>query len=244
MRCFIVDDQPHNIRLLKTYIEQTPELEYAGSETNPQIALELFTSGKVRADLTFLDIDMPGITGIELSALLRPLTLIAFITAHASYAVQAYEQHAVDYLMKPPSYTRFLEAIEKARERIALRAKEIPAESKVFFVKGDRRGTDIRIVKADIIYVEALEKYIRINLVNMPPIITFYALSDFENDISYPRLVRIHRSHIVNIERIQRRDNNILFMEGGKKLEVGRTYKQSLEEALQKLMLRKGKDPG
>lgn len=238
MRCFVIDDQPHSIRLLKRYIEQTPELEFAGSETNPLTALELITSGQVETDLTLLDIDMPGMTGMELSALIRHLTLVAFITAHADFAVQSYEQHAVDYLMKPPSYARFLETIEKAKKRLQ-QEKETQAESKVFFVKGDRRGTDIRIVKEDILYVEALEKYIRISLVKATPIITYYSISDFESDINDPRLVRIHRSYIVNIERIQRRDNNILFMEDGKRLEAGRTYRQSLEEAMQKLALRK-----
>lgn len=234
--CYVIDDHEHSIALLKKYIEKTPSLEFVGSNTKPLEALELFKSQKLKAALTFMDIDMPGISGMELNLLLKDHTETIFITAHSGYAVQSYEHNILDYLLKPFSYERFLASIDKAINKFAHSSEKVVDKDKFFFVPGDRKGKLTKVNKEDVIYIEAARNYLILHL-NDGQVITYLTLAEFESAIAFDSYVRIHRSFIVNMNKIRSKDNNILYLEDNLKVTVGRSYQKSIEDKLNNLII-------
>lgn len=150
LRCYCVDDLPLNFESLKLFIGQTEGLELIGTETNPFKALDELISGRIKPDLLFLDIDMPGVDGMEIASAVRTMCKVIFTTAHSDYGAQSYEVEAVDFLVKPITYARFLNAVQKAKRHLQenITIKEIESIPEIILLPGNGKGSYIKVLRA------------------------------------------------------------------------------------------------
>jgi len=236
----IVDDEPLALDVLETYIDKIPDLNLVKKCSN---ALEANAALKEHdIDLMFLDIQMPQLTGIDfLRALAKPPKVI-FTTAYANYAVEGFELNAVDYLLKPISLDRFMKAVNKAQEQISLENQDAapaplaaPVEEEDFiFVKADKKL--IKVNYRDIVYIEGLKDYVIIRLMSSR-IITLQTMKSLEQKLPVSIFKRIHRSYIVNIQRIQAVQGNmveVIEKNQAKHLPIGKNYREELLEIINK----------
>ncbi|WP_210513782.1 LytR/AlgR family response regulator transcription factor [Hymenobacter terricola] len=232
LRCLVVDDDPLSVQVVLNCIANTPFLTATGSYTSPVEAAEALRTEPV--DLLFLDVEMPLLSGIELLHTLQHPPLVVLITSSKDYAVQAFEHAVVDYLVKPISYARFLQAAQKALEM----AQRPPAGADA--IEAAAPGADFTFVKVDnklvrvgfdeVRYVEALGDYVHI-VTGTSKLIVYSTMKAVEEKFPASRFVRVHRSFIVNINRIQALEDNSVLVEG-KYIPVGQTY---LRDVLQRL---------
>jgi len=230
MTCLVVDDEPLAIELLETYISQVPGLELMGSFTDAISAWGYIQRNPV--DLIFLDIQMPDISGIQLAkALNRRQPMIVFTSAYSKYAVEGFNIEAVDYLLKPFEFDRFLEAIRKAKEvKNWQDVKQEPATSpNSIIVKSDYQN--LRIPTSEIVYIEGFDDYIRIHLESGKQVTTLMTLKSIQEKLPDQEFIRIHRSYIVSINRIKRIYNQMVQLEG-KELPIGKSYLPSVKSLL------------
>ena len=230
LRCLVVDDDALSVQVVLNCIANTPFLAAESSFTNPVEAAEFLRTTPV--DLLFLDVEMPLLSGIDLLRTLQHPPLVVLITSSKNYAVQAFERAVVDYLVKPVSYPRFLQAAQKALEmthRAGPDAIEAPAPDANFtFVKVDSKL--VRVAFDDVRYVEALGDYVHI-VTSQSKLIVYSTMKAVEEKFPASRFVRVHRSFIVNVNRIQALEDNAVVVEG-KHISVGQTY---LRDVLQRL---------
>ena len=233
LRCLVVDDDLLSVQVVLNCIANTPFLTAIGSHTNPIEAAEALRTQQV--DLLFLDVEMPLMSGIELLRTLQNPPPVVLITSSKDDAVQAFEQSVVDYLVKPVSYPRFLQASQKALEVAQRRplaspdAIQAPAPDADFtFVKVDNKL--VRVGFEEVHYIEALGDYVHI-VTGHSKHIVYSTMKAVEEKFPTSRFVRIHRSFIVNLNRIQALEDNSANV-GGKLIPVGQTY---LREVMQRL---------
>ena len=208
LRCFVVDDEPLAVKMLENFIARTPFLELVASFTDPVLALsEMRTQAP---DLVFLDIQMPDLSGMELSRMVPAGTRIIFTTAFKQYAFESYEVSALDFLLKPIRYQKFLEAAEKAREWFALKeaasSPAVPAAPTVSvptstFFKVD--GALRKVEFDDILCVEGMKDYVMVFLASQKqPLITHVTMKGMEEMLPAAQFMRIHRSFIIALDKI------------------------------------------
>ena len=196
--CYIIDDEPLAIKLLEGYVRKTPFLELAGSSSNPVKALEDIL--KNTPDLIFLDIQMPELNGLDFSRMVGDRSKIIFTTAFEQYAVESYRLNALDYLMKPIPYSDFLNAAEKALVAKSNKTDASPVES--IFVKSDYKLKKVEI--KDIQYIEGRKDYVKIHLEGKAePVTALMSLKGMEELLPDDKFMRVHRSFIVNIDKVK-----------------------------------------
>lgn len=232
MHCIIIDDEPLALDILENYIQRLPNLTLVGRCENAFQANEVLQKEKV--DLMFLDIQMPGLTGIEFLKTLQTPPLVIFTTAHPDFAVQGFELDAIDYLMKPISLERFMKAVNKATEKFnALHPQEkVDEADNFFFVKADKKL--IRINYDDILYIEGLKDYVIIRL-ETGRVITLQTMKSLEEKLPDHIFRRVHRSFIANITKITAvQSNTVEMMENGKlkQMPIGKNYRVDLLEKI------------
>lgn len=237
----IVDDEPLAQDVLETYIEKVPELHLVKKCGNAFEANEVLKNNQV--DLMFLDIQMPQLTGIDFLKTLSKPPLVIFTTAYPNYAIEGFELNALDYLLKPISAERFMKAVNKATEQIELQGKESPSNTgqtpeedspDYIFVKADKKLVKINF--DEIIYIEGLKDYVIIRLENTR-VITLQTMKSLEDKLPMAMFKRIHRSYIVNINKISAIVGNMVeVMEKGqaKHLPVGKNYRDELLDMVNK----------
>lgn len=238
LRCLVVDDDPLSVQVVLNCIANTPFLTSAGSFTNPVEAAESLRTDPV--DLLFLDVEMPLLSGIELLRTLYQPPLVVLITSSVNYAVEAFEQAVVDYLVKPVSYPRFLQAAQKAADTVERRAAAAapdpdaiaaPApDADYTFVKVDNKL--VRVNFDDVRYVEALGDYVHV-VTGQSKLIVYSTMKAVEEKFPANRFVRVHRSFIVNFNRIQALEDNAVVVES-KHIPVGQTYLRDVMQRLNK----------
>ncbi|MFY0604806.1 MAG: response regulator transcription factor [Flavobacteriaceae bacterium] len=231
LKCLIVDDEAPAIRLLASYIKKVPFLELSASTTDPIEAIRIIEQQEL--DLIFLDIQMPTITGIQLSKIIKDKISIIFTTAYPQFAIESYDLNAVDYLLKPFEFERFYSAILKVKP-----AKNKPREaaSDFIFIKTDGKNNFEKVSTSEIIYIESLKNYVSIHL-NNKQIITYSTLKHFESELPKERFIKIHKSYIVSIQHIIKTDSLSVYVTNGNNLPIGDTYKKAFFEVINKLML-------
>lgn len=233
----IVDDEPLALDVLETYIQRMPELKLVTRCANAFEANEALTSNNI--DLMFLDIQMPQLTGIDFIKTLKNPPLVIFTTAFPNYAIEGFELDAVDYLLKPISADRFMKAANKAIEQIRLRQGKQGAElsvdeSEFIFVKADKKY--VKVKYDDIIYIEGLKDYVIIKLMT-GRVITLQTMKSLEDKLPQKVFKRIHRSYIVNLDKINAIVGNMVeVLESGKSkhLPVGKNYRDDLLDMVQR----------
>jgi DNA-binding LytR/AlgR family response regulator len=226
-----VDDEPLALQLVAGYVEKTPGLNLLGKFENPLEAVAFISGSGV--DLIFIDIQMPGLNGIEFTRSLLKGPRVIFTTAYEKYAFEGFKLDVVDYLLKPFSYEEFLKAVHKA-ERSILSEKKIPgkieANAEFLFIKSDYKIK--RINFNDILYIEGLKEYVKINTKNEQlPVLSLTSLKLLETKLPPEKFMRVHRSFIVNLHKIDTiARNRIIF--GKTYIPVGDQYKEKFQEYL------------
>lgn len=206
INCIVVDDEPLARGLIEGYVNQTPFLTLTGSFSNAIDALARIMQGDIH--LIFLDIQMPQLNGMELSKILKGNTKIIFITAFEQYALEGYKVDALDYLLKPVNYIDFLKAASKSQKWFNDNStkKNLAEEKPSILVKSDYKL--FRIDPDDILYVEGDKDYIHIHIVNSPAVMTLMSMKSIEDLLPVQTFIRVHRSFIVNIDKIKTIERN------------------------------------
>lgn len=220
IKCLIIDDEPLAVKLLKDYAAKIPDLEIMMADSDAFAGLQLVQNGE--ADLIFLDIQMPELTGIQFMKVLNGKCKIILTTAYEEYALQAFDHDVVDYLLKPFSLERFMMAVQKARERIG-QGKPVPEAAKpdYIFVKSEYRI--IKIELKDILYFESLRDYVAIHTISAGKILTLQSLRSFEEALDGKDFLRTHKSYIIAIDKISSIERKRVVIQGTY-LPVGETY--------------------
>lgn len=225
LTCAIVDDEPFALELLESYARKTPFLELKGKYSSAVEALGCLCEQAV--DVLFLDIQMPGLNGMEFSKMLDDRTRVVFTTAFSQYAVEGYRANALDYLLKPVSYPDFLEAARKALQWFELlgQAAQPGGGPECIYVKSGYKL--LQVVTRDILYIEGLKDYVKIHVEGQPrPILSLMSLKALEEMLPASAFLRVHRSFIVRKDKIRVVDRNRIVF-GGAYVPVGDSYKQA-----------------
>lgn len=236
IRTIAIDDEPLALKLISGYIAKTPFLELAGSFDNPLSVLEYLETESV--DLIFVDIQMPDLSGTEFARLMNNGPKIIFTTAFERYAIEGYKLNAVDYLLKPFSYEEFFAAAQKAQKLIELEHKALPhveANNEFLFLKSEYKIR--RINFNDILYIEGLKDYIKVYVKNEEkPILSISTLKSVEAKLPPQHFMRVHRSFIVNLDKIEVVERNRIVF-GKEYIPVGDQYKDSFQDFLDRNFL-------
>ena len=203
LTCIIVDDEPMALQLLESYVVKTPFLRLVGKFSNAIDVLTFLYEGSV-PDLIYMDIQMPELTGLQLSKKIPTSTKIVFTTAFDQYAIEGYKVNSIGYLLKPFDYAEFLETAQKALLLSTPSVTEKPLEvaQDYMFVKADYK--QIKVMYDDILYIESLKDYVKIYLNSQPqPIITLMSLKKLEEELPEERFMRVHRSFIVALDKVK-----------------------------------------
>ena len=225
IKCIVVDDEPLAVSLLGSYVEKIPFFELAFSKENPIEALEYIR--KNEADLIFLDIQMPELSGINFMKIVGDKMKYILTTAYAEYALEGYEHNVIDYLLKPISFDRFQKSALKAQERFP--TNETSANS-YFFVKSS--GQQHKINFDEILYIESIKDYVNIKTDNQEYIV-LDTLKSLENQLP-ENFARVHKSFILNLDKIEKIDVRNVFLNSGKEIPIGETYKSEFFQKLKK----------
>lgn len=218
IKCIIVDDEPLAISLLENYIREIPFLELVFSNENPIEALEYIQNNE--ADLVFLDIQMPELTGINFMKILGDKMKYILTTAYSEYALEGYEHHIVDYLLKPISLDRFRKSAVKAQERFSLGKHE----QEYFFVKSS--GKQHRVNFADILYIESIRDYVNIKTAD-EEFIVLDTLKSMEQQLPESSFARIHKSFIVNLHQIKNVGTKKIIINPEYEIPIGENYRMN-----------------
>ena len=226
-----IDDEPLALQLVSGYIEKTPGLNLAGSFDNPLDAIEFLTNEAV--DLIFVDIQMPDLSGLEFTRSHARGPKVIFTTAYEKYALEGFRLDVIDYLLKPFSYEEFLKAVQKAVRLIKLE-KEVPDQvdtnSEFLFLKSDYKIR--RINFNDILYIEGLKDYVKVFIHGSDkPVLSLITLKALEAKLPEAKFMRVHRSFIVNLERIDTIERSRIVF-GKTYIPVGEQYKDKFQEFL------------
>ena len=221
INCVIIEDEPKAMNLLEEYILKTPFLTLIAKFYDPVEAMQ-FLSQPTNTELIFLDINLPGMSGIDLATVIAPRVKIIFTTAYSDFAVRSYEVNTIDYILKPISYQRFLQAASKAKKIIdGENNGQLPGETQQhFFVKSGKKI--IQINWAAIYYIEALKEYMSIVTGNEKTLV-FKRMSEFEA-IKPNNFVRVHKTFMINLDKIEKVEDNLVFI-NKREIPVGKTFK-------------------
>lgn len=236
-RCIIIDDEEPARELISTFISKIPFLEEAGKFKGPISAMSILHSEKI--DILFLDIQMPELTGIEFLKSMDVKPHVIFTTAYKEHALEGYQLNIVDYLLKPFTFERFLQAVTKTVKLIKLHENEsvqnvipesypVPENStqEFFTVQSNHKLYNIRY--KDILFIEGLGEYITYYLSSGKKVVVLESLKNLE--ISLPEdFIRVHRSYIIPSSKVDELEGNMLVI-GDKKIPIGRSYKKEVME--------------
>ncbi len=228
IKCIAIDDEPPAIELVKEYIGKVSFLELQGVYYSSLKALESLHEKPV--DLVFMDINMPDLSGMNLSRLLPEQTRVIFTTAYEQYALESYKVHALDYLLKPFSFEDFLNSATKAKEYFSLK-KDAPYRKNedYFFVKADYKL--IKIVWKDILFIENQKDYVKIYLSDGRAIMTLMSLKSLEEKMPRNAFMKVHRSYIVSLQHLTTVERNRIVI-GKHYIPVSEAYKAELQKYL------------
>ncbi len=234
MKCIAVDDEPFGLKLLEDNISKVPFLELVAACNNAFEALAVLEKNKI--DLIFIDIQMPGLSGLEFVASLEQKPLIIFVTAYKQYALDSYDLSIVDYLVKPVAIERFIRACNRAKEMYELKSlKQLASFQKqtdYFFVNADY--SQVKVMFNDIIWMEGLRDYVKIYLKSTSkPMVIRSSLKALEPELPPHSFIRFHKSYLASIESITSVRKNSIFIKDIE-LPIGETYKEAVERMISK----------
>lgn len=235
IRCLAIDDEPLALQQIAAYINKVPFLELA-AQCHSALEARQFLSDE-RVDAIFCDINMPDLNGMDFVKSLTAPPLVVFTTAYSEYAIEGFKVNAVDYLLKPFGMQEFMRAANRLQERLSVPASAPAETDDTLFLK-----TDYRIVKVnipDIRYVEAMSEYLKVWIEGeAKPIITLLSMKKMEERLP-DNFMRVHRSYIINLDKIQEVNKNRVIMDADTYLPIGDLYKDAFQAYLDKKFLGK-----
>ena len=230
--CIIIEDEPLASNVLSTYIEQIPYLEVKGIFHN---ALESFkVINEEQIDIAFVDIQLSGCSGLDFAKSINGKPLIVFTTAYSEYAVDAFDIDAIDYLLKPIDFSRFLKAVNKAVSKLNPQSSGQPAfnqkqEDEYLFIKTDHRR--VKVYYRDILYIEGMQKYVKI-ITSSQTHVALLSLTKLIETLPSSSFFRVHKSYIVNTNHIQDYSGNLLTI-GNAKIPISKGQKSAFNAYIQ-----------
>ena len=237
IKVLAIDDEPLALQQLASYIQKVPFLQLVGQCQSALEAKEFLNREPV--DAVFCDINMPDLNGMDFVKSLAAPPLIVFTTAYSEYAVEGFKVNAVDYLLKPFGLDDFRRAANRLKERletspVAVPVAEMPQsnaeEDDTIFIKTDYKVVKIAI--SDIRYIEGMSEYLKIHLEGQPkPLVTLLSMKKMEEYLP-PSFMRIHRSYIINLKKIQEVNKNRVIMDADTYLPIGDNYKEAFNDYL------------
>jgi two-component system LytT family response regulator len=228
IKCIAIDDEPLALKQINSYIEKTPFLEVVALCHNAFDAMKFLANNEV--DLMFVDINMPDLNGMDFVKSLTQKPQIIFTTAYSQYAIEGFQVDALDYILKPISYASFLKSANKANTWFELNQKQsesVQTTQDSLFVKSEYKM--VRIFLSEIKYIESSNEYIQIHLVNDEPVTTLIRLKVMEEQLPKDKFMRVHRSFIVNLDRIRVIERNRIVFDHNVYIPVGDQYKESFQ---------------
>ena len=236
IRCMVIDDEPLAVEMVKNFILRTPFLELVDSYTDAVEALTAVRSNA--ADLLFLDINMPDLDGLSLAAMVPESTRIIFTTAFKEYAFDSYGVNALDFLLKPINYARFLKSAEKARQWFEMSSNRQNAEStpemkrNTLFLRIDGELKQININQ--ILYISGLKNYVMFYMEDLQrPLVTHLTMKAVEDMLPANDFMRVHRSYIVALHKISSVDRNNTIHIGKEYIHVSDSYLENFSKYIQ-----------
>jgi two-component system LytT family response regulator len=230
IRCIAIDDEPLAVKKIAGYIQKVPFLELVAECRSAAEAMTVMDSTDVQ--LLFIDINMPDISGMEFVKSLTNKPYVVFTTAYSEYAVEGFQVEAVDYLLKPITFSNFLKAANKVKNLVELTAnnqkESVRTTADHLFVKSDYKL--IRIELYDIKYIESQHEYIKIHLINSTPVMTQLSLKSIEEQLPPDRFMRVHRSYVVNLAKITVIERNRIIFDGKVYIPVSDQYKEIFQK--------------
>jgi two-component system LytT family response regulator len=234
IKCIAIDDEPLAVKKIAGYIRKIPFLELVAECRNASEAMSIMSQNDIQ--LLFIDINMPDINGMDFVKSLANKPYVVFTTAYSEYAVEGFQVEAVDYLLKPISFTNFLKAANKVKNLIELSAssqkESLSATANHLFVKSEYKL--IRIELDDIKYIESQHEYIKIFLINSNPVMTQISMKNIEEQLPSERFMRVHRSFIVNLARVSVIERNRIVFDDKIYIPVSEQYKEKFQEYIDK----------
>lgn len=228
IKTLLVDDEYLALDLLEEFTKQVPDLEVVDKVKSPMKALDILQQSPV--DLLFLDIQMPTLSGTNLLKTLPHPPVTIFTTAYSTYAIEAFELNAVDYLLKPFSFERFLQSVNKAKEQLQFRASQTiitPEQNRDFFsIKAD--GKVIKVHFDDILFIEGLKEYVRI-VCRDARFVTLESLKNLEELLPSDNFIRVHKSYIIAKNKVQSLEGNLLEI-GKNRIPISRSKRDEIVE--------------
>ena len=236
MKCIIIDDEPLALGIIKSYCEDLGNLEILGTFTNPLDSIGLLRKNNV--ELVFLDIEMPQINGIEFVKSLDRRPLFIFTTAYPQYAIEGFDLNAVDYLVKPIPFSRFVKSVNRVREIYELKKSKgfsglnmssasglSSNDNQFIFVKSDYDNLKINV--GDIRYIQGLKDYLKIHTSDKKPILTLMNFQEMEAKLPGNNFLRVHRSFIVNLHNIDSIQKSKIIIDNVR-IPIGESYKNEI----------------
>lgn len=228
MRCLIVDDEPLATDVIEAHMSKLDDVQIVGKCHDGAAAFERLSNEEI--DVVFLDIQMPGLTGLELAKIIKG-TQVVFTTAYREYALDGYDLNVTDYLLKPISFDRFLQAVQKVRDNI-IAQKSQGVDKDYLFFKQDKKM--VRVVLDNILYIESLKDYIKI-VTTEKSVVTHENISKVINLLP-DYFLRIHRSFIVSLKKVEVFSAVDVELKGGHDIPIGKSYKEHAHKQLEAYM--------
>jgi DNA-binding LytR/AlgR family response regulator len=228
IRCIAIDDEPLALEQIAGYIQKTPFLELSGVFESALQAIETINTSPV--DLMFVDINMPDLNGLDFVKSLDNPPKIVFVTAYGEHALEGFRVDALDYLLKPIGYSDFLKSANKVKSWFDVNPKksdEVNSNKEFLFIKSEYKI--VRINFDDIKYIEGMNEYIRIHLVNSKPVMTLLSMKAIEEQLPTDKFMRVHRSFIVNLTKITMIERNRIVFDVNVYIPVSEQYKDKFQ---------------
>ena len=238
IKCVIIDDEQPAINVLKKYISRMPNLKLVGTETNPLLGIEIIKT--TLPDVVFLDIQMDEMNGIEVMKIIGDSTKVIFCTAYSEFAVTSYELEALDYLMKPIDFNRFVKSVQRVTDILAHQPPSVFTEALLndyIFVKAGQRGKMLKIDLDDIDYVEAMNNYIAFHRGPQKTLV-YLTMKELEERLPTSDFMRIHKSYIIALKQISSIENNELVLKKSQcRIPIGANYKELFMRRMENKLL-------
>ncbi len=222
IKAVAIDDELPALKVIENFCSKTDFISLEKTFNMPNEALKYIH--KFPVDLLFLDINMPALKGTQLYKSVKQKTMAIFTTAYSEYAVEGFNLNAIDYLLKPFTFERFVQAVTKANEYYNYINKQVKTEEQFLFIRADYSLVKINI--ADILFIEGLDDYLKIHLANQKPVVARMTMKTMLDKLPSNNFIRVHRSYIVSFHHVENVRNKIISI-AGEEIPVGSSYEES-----------------
>jgi DNA-binding LytR/AlgR family response regulator len=226
IKAIAIDDEPPALSVIESFCKKVDFIQLEKTFNRPSEGLKHLE--KFPVDLLFLDINMPSMTGIDFYKSVKQNTMVIFTTAYSEFAVEGFNLQAVDYLLKPFTFDRFQQAVNKANEYFTLTHQKETGEQQFIYIRADY--SLIKINSADILFIEGLDDYLKIHLQNQKPVVARLTMKAMLEKIPAKKFIRVHRSFIIPLQRIESVRNKMITI-GGEEIPIGASYEKSFFES-------------